>query len=81
MTSSALEALRGSANRRVGEIGGVWCLREISNLIALGQEWTSAHSKAGALGTEHEPLLRSRLMERKKQNGWKSSTGSLSSRC
>lgn len=46
-------------------------------MIALGQEWTSAHLKAGALGTELEPLLRSRLMERKKQDGWKSPTGSL----
>lgn len=42
-------------------------------MIVLGQEWTSAHPKVGALGTEHEPLLRSRLMERKKLNGWKSS--------
>lgn len=42
MTSSALEALRGSANRRAGAIGSVWCLREISNTIALDQEWTSA---------------------------------------
>lgn len=59
-------------------IASVWCLREISNKIVLGQEWTSARSKAGALGIEHEPLLRSRLMERKK-NGWKSSMGSLRS--
>lgn len=48
-------------------IASVWCLREISNKIVLGQEWTSARSKAGALGIEHEPLLRSRLMERKKK--------------
>lgn len=62
-------------------IASVWCPREISNTIVLGQEWTSARSKAAALGTEHEPLLRSRLMERKKKNGWKSSLGSLRSGC
>lgn len=48
-------------------IASVWCLREISNKIVLGQGWTSARSKAGALGIEHEPLLRSRLMEREKK--------------
>lgn len=59
-------------------IASVWCPWEISNKIVLGQEWTSARSKAGALGREHEPLLRSRLMERKKK-WWKSSMGSLRS--
>jgi hypothetical protein len=36
--------------------------REISNTIVLGQEWTSAQSKAGALEAEHKPLG-IRLME------------------
>lgn len=77
MTSGDPEALGGSANRSGSDSE---CLVSTGDLQqdCPRPGMDKRPLKGWCLGIEHEPLLRSRLMERKK-NGWKSSMGSLRS--
>jgi hypothetical protein len=62
MTWGALKSTQRISHKEGRNDSKCLVSREISNTIVLGQEWTSAQSKAGALEAEHKPLG-IRLME------------------